>query len=224
MQLDGIPDFSSIDWLTHDPNPEGRHRTGLVEGEVKGYGQREAVQAGKTLVPPTATLFKQFPTKADLFEAIVVDYWSAGTDGGCTPAPGAPAAGLTSLGRYYAALLLRDGMAGLHRMVIAEGRRFPELGRIQFDLGKVPFFDQVCRYLEAETAQGTLAVDESTMAATQFLGMISNWVLWPRMLLVDWKLPAEQVEKVVESAVATLLARYGAGVGPDRAVAGPQGG
>lgn len=29
------------------------------------------------------------------------------------------------------------------------------------------------------------------MAATQFLGMISNWVLWPRILLVDWDLPAE---------------------------------
>ena len=98
-------------------------------------------------------------------------------------------------------------------MVIAEAPRFPELGRIQFDLGKVPFFDEVCRYLEAETGQGRLDVDDPIMAATQFLGMISNYVLWPRMLLMDWSLSAEQVEKVVDGGVATMLARYGASIG-----------
>ena len=175
-----------------------------------GYDKTSLARVADVANVSRATLFKQFPTKADLFAAIVVDYWSTGVDGGHTPPAGAPAAGLTTIGRQYAALLLRDGMAGLFRIVIAEARRFPELGRVQFDLGKVPFFGRVCRYLEAETEQGTLDVDDPTMAATQFLGMISNYVLWPRLLLVDWELSAEQVDDVVDSAVATMLARYGA--------------
>jgi AcrR family transcriptional regulator len=175
----------------------------------EGYDKISLARVAEAANVSTATLFKQFPTKADLFGAIVIDYWSTGTDGGGTLPPGAPEAGLTSLGSQYAALLLRPGMAGLFRMVIAEARQFPELGRVQFDLGKVPFFDRVCSYLEAETAHGTLAVDDPNMAATQFLGMISNWVLWPRMLLVDWELSAEEVEKAVTSAVTTFLARYG---------------
>ena len=200
--------------LTYHQRVASEKRTAILAAAMQlfaehGYDKTSLARVAEAANVSTATLFKQFPNKADLFEAIVVDYWSTGTDGRCTPEPGSPAAGMALLGRQYAALLLRDGMDGLFRMVIAEARRFPELGRIQFDLGKVPFFDQVRHYVETETARGTLAADDPNMAATQFVGMISNWILWPRMLLVDWELSAEQVEQAVDSAVATILARYG---------------
>ena len=173
-----------------------------------GYDKTSLARVAEVAEVSTATLFKQFPNKAKLFEAIVIDYWNVGAASDPPPEHGAPEAGLTSLGVRYASLLIRDGMAGLFRMVIAEAPRFPEVARIQFDLGKAPFFDEVCRYLEAETGNGTLDVADSRRAATQFLGMISNFVLWPRMLLVDWELSAEEVTKVVDDAVATILARY----------------
>ena len=155
-----------------------------------------------------ATLFKQFPTKDDLVAAIVTDYWETGDAVEVFPAPGDPRAGLTAIGRQYAQLLDGHQMAGLFRMVIAEAPRFPELARIQFDLGKAPFFDRVRAYLQAETDADVLAVDDPVMAATQFLGMISNYVLWPRMLLVDWTVTAADITRVVEEAVETMLARY----------------
>lgn len=174
----------------------------------QGYDKTSLARVAEAANVSTATLFKQFPNKAALFEAIVLTFWSEVDTPGSAPAPGDPDSGLRSLGCRYAALLLRDGMAGLFRLVIAEAPQFPELARIQFDLGKAPFFDEVRRYIEDEGASGSLSVEDPEMAATQFLGMISNYVLWPRMLLVDWDLPADKVAQVVDSAVDTFLARY----------------
>lgn len=99
-------------------------------------------------------------------------------------------------------------MAGLFRLVISEAPSFPELARRQFDLGKVPFFDEVRRYFEAADRAGSMRVQDPTMAATQLLGMISNFVLWPKLLLPDWAPDADAVAHAVEEAVRTALARY----------------
>ncbi|ANZ40258.1 hypothetical protein BBK82_33730 [Lentzea guizhouensis] len=164
-------------------------------------------ELGQTQEVSKATLFKQFPTKAELFDAIVTDYWRT-EDGALTPPPGDPAAGLTVLGNRYVALLTRPGMVALFRIVIAEAPRFPELGQTQFKLGKQPFFDAVRDYLAAESQAGTLVVDDPVSAATQFLGMISNFAFWPRMLLVNWAPTEKAMAKSVDEAVRTVLARY----------------
>jgi len=46
-----------------------------------------------------ATLFKQFPTKAALFDAIVTASWHAGDGDGGAPPPGDLRAGLALIGR-----------------------------------------------------------------------------------------------------------------------------
>lgn len=175
----------------------------------QGYDKTSLQRIAEAANVSTATLFKQFPHKAALFEAIVLSFWSEVDTPVSAPAPGDPGTGMRTLGARYAALLQREGMAGLFRLVIAEAPQFPELARIQFDLGKAPFFDEVRGYIEAESESGALMADDAEMAATQFLGMISNYLLWPRMLLVDWELPTEKVAQVVEGAVDTFLARYG---------------
>ncbi len=156
-----------------------------------------------------STLFKQFPTKAALFSAIVAESWQGGEGGEAAPGPGDPRAGLTAIGRRYAALLTRPGMDALFRIVIAEAPRFPELAAIQFEHGKMPFFDTVADYLAVEAGAGRVHVDDVTTAATQFLGMISNHVFWPRLLLPGWDPDGVDDDSVVDEAVATMLARYG---------------
>ncbi|MGZ3145889.1 TetR/AcrR family transcriptional regulator [Lentzea chajnantorensis] len=172
-----------------------------------GYDKTSLARIADAAGVSKATLFKQFPTKAELFDAIVTDYWQS-DDGALTPPPGDPAAGLTALGNRYVALLTRPGMVALFRIVIAEAPRFPELGQTQFRLGKQPFFDAVRDYLAAESGAGTLTVPDPVLAATQFLGMISNFAFWPRMLLVNWAPTAKAMAHSVDEAVRTVLARY----------------
>ncbi|GAA1712391.1 TetR/AcrR family transcriptional regulator C-terminal domain-containing protein [Streptomyces yatensis] len=83
-----------------------------------------------------------------------------------------------------------------------------ELGRMQFQLGKLPYFTSVQHYLESEHEAGDADPPDSESAANQFLGMIANYVLWPRMLLTDWNPAASDIRYAVEQAVETMLARY----------------
>lgn len=173
-----------------------------------GYDRTSLARIAERSGVSRATLFKQFPSKAVLFDAIVAESWSA-ADETDAPPPGRPHDGLGLLGRRYAELLGRPQMTDLFRIVIAELPRFPELAQAQFSQGKMPYFESVRTYLVAEHDAGTLRVDDPDLAATQFLGMISNYVFWPALLVPGWEVGAERVAEVVAEAVRTAVARYG---------------
>ncbi|SES30875.1 TetR/AcrR family transcriptional regulator [Lentzea albida] len=196
-------------------------RTAIVDAATtlfleSGYDKTSLARIADAAGVSKATLFKQFPTKAELFDAIVTDYWRT-EEGALTPPPGDPAKGLKVLGDRYVALLTRPGMVALFRIVIAEAPRFPELGQTQFKLGKQPFFDSVRDYLVAERDAGTLVVDDPVGTATQFLGMISNFAFWPRMLLVNWAPTEKALAHSVDEAVQTLLCRHAVTTAPGAA-------
>lgn len=173
-----------------------------------GYDRTSLARIAERSGVSRATLFKQFPTKAALFDAMVTESWST-ADEEEPPPTGDIVAGLGAIGRRYAELLGRARMTDLFRIVIAELPRFPELADAQFSQGKMPYFESVRRYLLAEHEAGTVRVDDVDLAATQFLGMIANYVFWPTLLVPGWQVSAERVAEVVDEAVRTTAARYG---------------
>ena len=175
---------------------------------ASGYDGTSLAKIAEGAGVSKATLFKQFPTKAALFDAIVTASWQTADAGEAQPPPEDFAAGLTAIGHRYVALLTRPGMAALFRIVIAELPRFPELGEAQFSRGKLPYFESVSRYLSAADTAGVAKVPDPTMAATQFLGMIANFVFWPRLLLTDWAPSEDEIDRAVHEAVRTMSARY----------------
>jgi AcrR family transcriptional regulator len=178
-----------------------------------GYDRTSLAQIAERSGVSRATLFKQFPSKAALFDAIVTESWSTADDEEPPPA-GNLVDGLGTLGRRYAELLSQPRMTDLFRIVIAELPRFPELAHAQFSHGKMPYFESVRGYLLAEHDAGTVRVEDVNLAATQFLGMISNYVFWPTLLMPGWEVSAERVTQVVDEAVRTIAARYAA-TGPE---------
>lgn len=171
-----------------------------------GYDRTSLARIAERSGVSRATLFKQFPTKAALFDAIVTESWSIAEED--PPPAGDVVAGLGTIGRRYAELLSRPQMTDLFRIVIAELPRFPELAHAQFSHGKLPYFESVRSYLLAEHEAGTVRVDDVDLAATQFLGMISNYVFWPTLLVPGWKVSTARVAQVVDEAVHTIAARY----------------
>ncbi|MFF1487559.1 TetR/AcrR family transcriptional regulator [Streptomyces sp. NPDC058319] len=175
----------------------------------RGYDGTSLARIAEAAGVSKSTLFKQFPTKAALFEAIVAESWQRDAgDTAARPKAGDLRSGLTAIGHRYADLIGQPRMASLFRIVIAELPRFPELGRMQFQLGKLPYFASVQHYLESEHEAGNADVPDAESAANQFLGMIANYVLWPRMLLTGWDPTASDIHNAVEEAVRTMLARY----------------
>ncbi len=173
-----------------------------------GYDGTSLAKVAKQAGVSTATLFKRFPTKAALFDAIVTEHWALEERPADVPAPGDPRSGLTTIGRRYVELLTQSEMVALFRIVIAEAPSFPELSERHFSLGKMPFWDAVRAYLESESAAGTLQIADTELATTHFLGMIATFCFWPRMLLVDYAPSRSAMRREVDEAVETILARY----------------
>ncbi|CAI9402447.1 TetR/AcrR family transcriptional regulator [Nocardioides sp. T2.26MG-1] len=174
-----------------------------------GYDRTSLARVAERSGVSRATLFKQFPSKAALFDAIVTESWSTADEEDPPPA-GNVVDGLRAIGRRYAELLSRPQMTDLFRIVIAELPRFPELANAQFSHGKMPYFESVRSYLLAEHEAGTVRIDDVDLAATQFLGMISNYIFWPTLLVPGWQVSAQRAAQVVDEAVRTIAARYAA--------------
>lgn len=175
-----------------------------------GYDRTSLARVAESAGVSKATLFKQFPTKAELFEATVLAAGDTPDSELVDPPSGDFRAGLVVLGLAYAELLSRPRMADLIRTVIAESPRFPELRERTFDFGTLPVLAALRRYFLAENAAGAANVDDPDVAAAQFLGMIATVIFWPRLVHGNWSLSDEETLQVVEDAARTMFARYGA--------------
>ncbi|MCP2635520.1 TetR/AcrR family transcriptional regulator [Microbacterium sp. HD4P20] len=173
-----------------------------------GYDRTSLARVAGAAGVSKATLFKQFPTKAELFEATVLAAGDTPDSEPIEPPSGDFHAGLVSLGTAYAELLSRPRMDDLIRAVIAESARFPELRERTFDFGTLPVLRALRHFLQAANAQGTANVDDLDVAAAQFLGMIATVVFWPRLVHGNWSLTEDETRRTVDEAARTIVARY----------------
>lgn len=176
----------------------------------RGYDRTSLARVAAAATVSKATLFKQFPTKASLFEATVLAVGQASGDGVAVPPTGDLRVGLLTLGWEYAKVLTHPRTAGLIRLVIAEAPRFPELRERTFDFGTLPALDALGRYLRAEQDAGCMTRDSPETASAQFLGMIASAIFWPQLVHAGWSVDEEETRGAVEEAVRTMVARYGA--------------
>ncbi len=175
----------------------------------KGYAVATLTSIAERAQVSTATLFRHFPTKADIFGAIMRRVWG-NEEESLPPIPeaGDPRAGLVAIGHDYAETITDPKIRALFRVMIAEVPRFPELGRELYEKGKKPYLDRLHHYLEAEIAAGTLAIPDVGLAVRQFLGMINDVIFWPHMLVVGLSETPSEVDRVVEGAVDTMLRAF----------------
>ncbi|MDQ0645441.1 TetR/AcrR family transcriptional regulator [Microbacterium murale] len=177
-----------------------------------GYDRTSLARVADGAGVSKATLFKQFPTKAELFEAMVLAAGDAPDSEPVELPSGDLHAGLVSLGMAYAELLTRPRMTDLIRAVITESARFPELREQTFNFGTLPVLKALREFFTAANAQGTANVGDLDVASAQFLGMIATVVFWPRLVHGNWSLTDEETHHTVDEAAQTILARYATGV------------
>ena len=173
-----------------------------------GYDRTPLARIADRAGVSKATLFRQFPTKAELFEATVLAAGDTTDSEPLEPPSEDFHAGLVSLGMAYAELFSRPRMAELIRAVIAESVRFPELRERTFDFGTLPVLRTLRRYLITANAQGTANVDDLDVAAAQFLGMIATVVFSPQLVHGNWSLTDQERLHTVDEAARTIVARY----------------
>jgi TetR/AcrR family transcriptional repressor of mexJK operon len=116
---------------------------------------------------------------------------------------------LRDLARRLLTLVLQPRMLQLRRLVIAEGRRFPELGREFYDQGPGRVISSLAESFAALARHGELSVPDAKLAATQFNWLVLSAPLNEAMLLGKDDAPTtREINKLADKAVRTFLTAY----------------
>ncbi len=158
-----------------------------------------------------ATLYKYFPDKRVLFMEVANTECqrqaSRAMDSIDRAAP--PREVLGQTGRHFLGFITSKFGQQIFRICVAESDRFPELGRNFYESGPAVMRTEMAAYFAEACARGELAIDDYVMAADQF-GELCKADLWMRLNFgVIHEVGAADIDRVVDHAVETFLARYG---------------
>lgn len=209
--------YPSIFDLTAIPRDELSTRDAILAGAGVAFIENGFEGVTMDLLASSAgvarrTLYNQFPDgKAQLFKAVAQRMWQAFPEMEIATDPEAladPAVGLERIARGIAAFWGPPLAIAFLRLVIAERRRFPDLTAAFFDVGKTQAMTAVHDYIGALAGRGLLEVEDTDLAAQQFLGLVDEPVLWARVMGDASSLSEQEVQAIVTGAVSVFLARY----------------
>ena len=140
-----------------------------------GYGATTIEAVAQRARISKRTLYHRFENKSALFSAVVhrtIERLRPPVD-----VPWLRGANLPEILRGLADLILRAALSppaiALHRLIVAESSRFPNLAAIVTNQGaSVEAIRLIAGVLKRETRAGNLTLDNSSFAAQQFLHMV----------------------------------------------------
>jgi AcrR family transcriptional regulator len=155
------------------------------------------------------TLYVYFTDKNRLFEAIVEEEVLDQQKVAFNLDPDRDVATtLWEFGQAYIELLCRPGGGSAIRTVMAIAERMPEVGRRFYDNVIALTIRRLAGYLEARVGAGELEIEDSELAAAQFMQMCQATLFQPFIFQAAPAPSAERIAHVVESATRMFHAAY----------------
>src|SRR5512139_419761 len=150
-----------------------------------------------------STLYAYFPTKEDLFRAVIDSELGAALDINVNAR-----AVLTEFAVARQRIVLSTRHRSVLRLVVAERERFPDLAQIYWKRGPQRSSRQLVTYFEALRNREVLAIDDAEEAAEFFVGMLFQRWLRP-LYYTDAPPPSElAIRTRAERVVARFWAAY----------------
>ncbi|HEY3696690.1 TetR/AcrR family transcriptional regulator [Phenylobacterium sp.] len=177
---------------------------------AEGYATTSMSAIAARLGGSKGTLYNYFRSKDELFAAmmerqcgelseVLFDVSSVGDQ---------PHQRLTHYARNFLELLLSPMPMAIHRLVVAESERFPELGRAFYESGPRLVMGRIGAYLAELMDQGALRRADPIVAAQQFKDLAISGVYQPRLWGVIGDLTPEEMDVQVDRAVDTFMRAY----------------
>ena len=181
----------------------------------KGYAGTTMEEIAELAGVTKRTVYNNYTDKQALFTQIVADVIAYAEEF----ARGLPAeftiditanlpAALHDLGRRFALAIVRPEVIALRRLLIGEGRAFPELAKEYFDRAPGRVIEALASGFEHLGRVGLLRVADPRRAAEQFAYLVVGAPL-DRAILEGTPPPEKQVVNCAREGVETFLARYG---------------
>src|SRR5271163_2099130 len=174
-----------------------------------GFGTTSIEAVAKRAGISKRTFYHRFPGKERLFEAVVrrlIERWLPPFDTGLLSPPDLADA-LRDAAEYMLRIALTSEALALHRLVIHEARRFPNLARIMHELGAASGIERIASHLEPRIKSGELRSMDPHFAAEQF---ILSVVTGPQRRALGLGIPLSAAEISVHAGNAVMLFLDGA--------------
>ncbi len=153
------------------------------------------------------TLYALFGGKQGLFEEIVSDNCET-IFRGMTPdllATRPPCDVLEEVGTRYLTIVTSPACMSLHRLIISEAPRIPEIAQRFWSLGPGRSRRFLAAFFETQIARGVLRLPEADAAANHFLEMLSGTVRMQCLIGLRPSPGKAEIKKIVKGAVAQFL-------------------
>ena len=177
--------------------------------QAEGYGATSMSTIATELGGSKGTLYNYFKSKEDLFDAVVrrsCDRLHATLD--AAPVSGPLRERLVELAEGLINHILSPEALAIHRMVIGEGERFPELARLFYEAGPRRGIARAAELLQVQMEGGALRRADPHLAAHQFKDLaLSGLHLLRLWNVIDDPTAAEKHARA-EIAVDTFLRAY----------------
>ncbi|MGH6679164.1 MAG: TetR/AcrR family transcriptional regulator [Bradyrhizobium sp.] len=154
------------------------------------------------------TLYHHFGDKAGLFASVLAalrEAWIAelrrvvlGSE--------EPRAVLQAVALHTLDVGTRPDMIALHRLLVAEAHRFPELVSGHYENGAARGMEPLAAYLRKAVASGALSLDEPRLAAEQFTHLVLGGIRTRLMLGVARRPSQAERAKIAREVVRIFLA------------------
>ena len=170
-----------------------------------GYGGTSMRQIVAAAGVSKTTLYSRFPSKADLFRAIMIqqiDRLSPSASLQSEDGPLALEAGLRSYANQMLAVSLEGDVLGVNRLIYSESHRFPELGsaaaeRTALGIARISDFVRTCARNAGRSCNDPRGIAEA------FIFMIRGWYV--NVILTNRDVPVAERERWVKRAVRALV-------------------
>jgi len=206
--------------MAHDGEPETdrselRRRAMLeVAREVfldKGYAAASMSEIAARVGGSKGTLYNYFSSKEELFAAVMAHSCEKVVGEIYDQLPRVDQdlrRGLVEFGCAFLDFLQREDVMSLHRLVIAESGRFPQVGRIFYEQGPRRGELRLAEFFQKLMEAGRVRPGDAARTGQQFKDLLVSDVLLRRQWGVMDPLRADQVRAHAEDAVDVFLRAF----------------
>ena len=158
-----------------------------------------------------ATLYSYFPDKRLLFLEVAKAECKAQSDAAIEKVEGSGDVreALTVAAGKMLRFFMSDVGLQVHRIVVGESQRFPEIGREFYESGPAMVRQTLIRFLRKGIEEGKLRIDDVELAASQFPELCKAGLHLEMILGLRDRPTDAEIDRVIDGAVDMFLCRYG---------------
>jgi TetR/AcrR family transcriptional repressor of mexJK operon len=171
-----------------------------------GFGDANMDEVAATAGVSKMTVYRHFGSKEDLFAGVITESCQQLVSSEIEEVFALPMRdALRAYARKMTDIFFARDTAELHRIVIAESRRFPKLGRLFYETGPQSCIDPLEAYFIQHRNDPKLKVSDAHRAAEEFLELLRGYSHLKMLLGIDKGPSAREVDARIDAALRHVM-------------------